>query len=71
MRAAVETGKREYRHETKGIEFNADDLVGSVEAFSHRLTGTGALPPTSGFGLRPAGCWPAAMENEFDSIPEP
>jgi len=24
---------------TKDIEFNADDLVGSVEAFAHHLTG--------------------------------
>jgi hypothetical protein len=24
---------------TKDIEFNADDLVGSIEAFAHHLTG--------------------------------
>ncbi len=37
---------------TKDIEFNADDLVGSVEAFAHHLTGkqkltlrTATMPP--------------------------
>jgi len=28
---------------TKDIEFNADDLVGSVEAFAHHLTGNQKL----------------------------
>jgi hypothetical protein len=33
---------------TKDVEFNADDLVGSVEAFAQHLTGTAATPCSNG-----------------------